>query len=143
VTLARFDFSDIASDVSVVGRAELFTEGEARLKKVWLLGHFMDEALDGREGQYIHNWLAFWEEYGLGPFALFVVLYAAALIRITRAYARERWRGDLEFMFGLSWFVALSIAFSRSYGSQYVWLVLTGVPAVLTANRQAAAREGS
>lgn len=138
--VARFDVTNIESDPSLVGREELMAEGLVRLKRDWVLGHFMGELLEGREGDYMHNWLSFWQAYGLGPFVLFVLLYAVLLTRITVAYSRQPARHDLELGFCMAWFVALSIVVARSYGVNYVWLVLSGVPAILTAARRRAGK---
>jgi len=136
--LQRFDVTQLQSDPSLQSREEVAAQGMFYLRKHWVLGHFMGEVLEGRQGNYIHNWLSFWDEYGLGPFVIFILLYAAALFRITSAYASEPNRPELEFLFGLSWMVGISIVVARSYGSQQVWLVLTAVPATLAATRRKA-----
>jgi hypothetical protein len=129
--LQRFDLTSIQEDESLLERAELERAGLARLKHNWVLGHFMDEVVAGREGKYMHNWLSFWQTYGLGPFLLFCALYVLLLLRVTVAYLGSSDQPALELLFALAWFVGLSIMLARSYGAHEVWLVLTGVPAGL------------
>jgi len=131
--LRRFDVTSIAEDRSLGERRLLGEIGLARLKQDWVVGHFMGEVLEGREGQYIHNGLSFLQSYGAGPFALLVALLLASVLGISKAYLRDPTRRDLEFPFTLAWFGCLSLTFTRAYGSNWIWLILTGIPSVLTA----------
>jgi hypothetical protein len=133
--LERFDVTNLSADRSLEERQELLTVGKAQLQEDWVVGHFMREVLEGREGNYIHNVLSFWQAYGFGPFLLLVALALPLLVRVTLAYARSPGREDLEFCFALAWFGCLSLAFTRSYGTNWVWLMLGGVPAVLGRRR--------
>lgn len=139
--LERFSASNLEEDESLMLRQELATSGMIKLKQDWMLGHAMREVVEGRQGEYIHNWLSFWQAYGLGPFLLCCVLYALLLVQVTIAFLRNLSHRDLEFLFSVVWFVGLSIAFTRSYGTTHVWLVLAGVPAVLQHFSSAAERQ--
>ena len=129
--LERFSVTNLEEDESLTLRKELATSGMIKLKQDWMLGHAMREVVEGRQGEYIHNWLSFWQAYGIGPFLLFCVLYGLLLVQITIAFFRNLSHRDLEFLFSVAWFVGVSIAFTRSYGTTHAWLALAGVPAVL------------
>jgi hypothetical protein len=79
--LERIGAPFTGSDPSVQARWELFWQGLRSLEQHWLLGYFMNEAVEGHRGAYMHNWLSFWLAYGIGPFLLSIWLMLSLIAR--------------------------------------------------------------
>ena len=113
-------------DESLQLRAYYFAKGLERLSDHWLLGNFMAEVILGEgQGTYIHNWLSFWEAYGLGPFVLSLGVFAIAVLRSIKLLA---WKGMLSgvrlFFVGVCFYCIINVIVARAYVWPYIWLVI-------------------
>ncbi len=107
-------------DASFNERKELLSESLDYLSRYWLLGKFMYEVTDGPGlGLYVHNWLSFWLEYGVGPFILSLALFFYLLIR--------SWRRRADVEVSLLIFALLAVAFARAYVWVHFWFILAYV----------------
>ncbi len=67
---------NLLMDKSFSERKEVFMEQLNRIDVWWFRGEYAGQVRQYRElGCYMHNWLSFWQQYGLIPFLLFVGLY--------------------------------------------------------------------
>jgi hypothetical protein len=64
------------------------------LRERWFLGNFCGQLkhFDGTLGNYMHNWLSFWQQYGLVPFLLFCGLYLGQYVLVGRDFVRATLR---------------------------------------------------
>lgn len=125
------------TDLSFQQRMELLKEGVKGIKQHWLLGYFMNEAVELGKGAYIHNWLSFWVSYGIGPFLLSLWCIIMLLVKCWQT----RRRSLLSFLaFGPLLFSCLAIIVARSYAWPYIWFVL-GFAGVASGNRLSFYRE--
>ncbi|MCX8062832.1 MAG: O-antigen ligase family protein [Anaerolineales bacterium] len=110
------------TDNSFQLRSEFLTRGMESLKRHWLLGAFMNEAIEGEgKGTYIHNWLSFWISYGIGPFLLSLWCLVRLLIKSWKA-RRNSCLSHLAF--GLVLFCFVAVVAARSYIWPYIWFAL-------------------
>lgn len=107
------------------------------LKEHWFLGAFAGQTryFDGTMGNYIHNYLSLWRQYGIIPFLLFFAVYLGGYAAVGREFLRAaRLKIDdpaLLFTFLLATFNLVEIVFARSYATPYAWLSLGMMPAYL------------
>lgn len=112
--------TDIKGDSSWQARKELNALGWEELKDSWLLGSFMGEVRSGLgKGTYAHNWISFWNSYGLAPFVLFSVLTILLIIKGIKILLIESEATPLLLIL----FVLGAILFSRGYIWPLPWLV--------------------
>ena len=79
-------------DLSQSMREDQFNKGLNSLSEAWLLGDFMgdvDESF-GEKGNYIHNYLSFWRQFGLLPFILLSVVALSSYYKIFHYWWRNR-----------------------------------------------------
>ena len=126
----RFNISRIADDESFQWRKEQFGSVISEIEEHWFLGRYMSDALKGRHGTYIHNWLSFWSSYGILPFLLSVFLLLSALIKITMLFINEPNSQINAFLFLYSLFVIAMIVVARAYSFYYPWFILSAVPMI-------------
>ena len=118
------------TDSSYSYRKELFNIGLLELKNNWLLGRYMAETLENREGSYIHNWLSFLNAFGIGPFLLSVFLIVLASLKILKQFLKNSNSSINELLFLWSIFMIMSIVFARAYSYYYIWFILLGIPMI-------------
>lgn len=84
-SLSRFYYYNFAQ---LLPRIKLIPKQMEILKKKWFLGDFCGQVkhFDGKIGNYMHNWLSFWMQYGIVPFLLFVILFFWQYIIIGREF---------------------------------------------------------
>lgn len=80
-----------------------------------------DLRLLGRFGDHIHNFLEVWRQFGVLPFLLVVFLCLVAAYRSLFALIHH-FSTEAIFAAGVVSFVVVEIAFSRSWGTPYVFL---------------------
>lgn len=66
-------------DTSLMARTEILETEIDYLWNNWLFGDYDGYMERGGEGAYIHNYLSFWEQYGLVPFVCFCILSAISI----------------------------------------------------------------
>jgi hypothetical protein len=116
-----------AADDSLEMRMILVGEGLARIKTVWLTGHYMNEVTSGPgKGWYIHNWLSYLECYGIFPFAFFWMITVYLLFASLRITLRFNVQSATIVVCALLVFGIISILVARSYVWFYIWFFLSG-----------------
>lgn len=89
----------------------------------------------GRIGDYIHNFLEVWRQFGLIPFLIIFVLGVALLISAVKSIRFGM--GDFAIFYsGVVVFVLVEIVFARSWGTPYIFLAL-GLSNISRLNREA------
>lgn len=114
----------LGNDTSMNQRNQLLFEGIKSIKEHWFLGDFAGQYSNNIEsGQYIHNILSLWRQYGVIFFVLFIVLFYLTLYRIsTKWYCTKDFRIDMTFY--LSLFTGIELLLFRSYGTTHYWIGL-------------------
>jgi len=121
-------------------RASLWNQSIPLLKYYWLWGHFMYEAELFKAGEYIHNWVSFWLEYGILPFTLSLILLFWTFISAIRQRSTSRW-GNLTLTLML--YNLLMITLARSYIWRFFWFTLALSIAILAFSRHDAQTQNS
>lgn len=125
--------TDRNQDDSYVARQELMEQNLGHLSENWFFGRFLDEWWRGNStGGYIHNWLSFWQTYGIIPFLASIVIFGFLAHGLWLELLRPKPTSGAAvaiFAYGM-----IAIITSRSYGWQYIWLAL-GVVSALVAWR--------
>ena len=110
-------------DESVQTRIIQFSEGLQRLSEHWLLGSFMAEVTEGGgKGHYMHNWLSFWESYGLVPFILSCIMLGASIIGAIRTLRQKEIPNAQLFSALVGIYCFLSVTIARAYIWSFVWI---------------------
>lgn len=123
-------------DSSINSRMLQFEIGLDRLADRWFLGDYAGDVREfGGFGFYLHNMLSYWQQFGLLPFLLLLLLWGRAMQRARRCFASDAAWADPDlrfFVLGLVFF-GFEILFSRSYAFPLQWLIL-GQSAALAVN---------
>lgn len=118
--------TDHENDGSYQGRKQLKSMGEETIKEKWFSGKFLYEVeRDQKPGGYIHSIKSYWAEYGLVVFILVLFLSAYLLVKMSICFFREKGNPILIFISSYTIYVVISLYFSRSYFSPYIWFVLS------------------
>ncbi len=125
--------SNLEEDSSYNARKELFEIGLNDLRNNIILGHFLVEAIEGRKGGYIHNYLSFWVSYGVFPFLAFLTLALLSLLKTVKIYLSCN-NEEVVFVTSYSVFAFLAIILSRSYVWPYIWFCLSSPHVLLKHN---------
>lgn len=118
-------FAAFGEDTSWSYRQWQLREGLAVIRQHPFLGSYgSDYFLNGRFGDYIHSYLEVWRQFGVIPFAL---VLAAIIVPMKRTIAlvldgstKSAARASLMLMM----FCGIEIAFSRTWGSAYIFLAI-------------------
>lgn len=102
-------------------RLRLWNQSMPFLRRYWLWGRFMYEAIVFEAGDYIHNWVSFWLAYGIVPFALSLYLLSATLVAAVRGMRSHPWA---RLAFVLILYNVLMITLARAYVWRFFWLTL-------------------
>ena len=125
-------------DLSQSMREDQFNKGLNSLSEAWLLGDFMgdvDESF-GEKGNYIHNYLSFWRQFGLLPFILLSVVALSSYYKIFHYWWRNRDISGIPlFLFYISIFTLSEIIIARSFLYPYIWMSLGGISAYFLKNK--------
>lgn len=119
-----------SSDTSLNMRVEDFNRGWEDLSDNWILGSFMGDVENnfGNSGEYIHNYLSFWRQFGIIPFlAFFIILTSQTIYIFYLWFKQKRSNSVLNILFYFTIFTLLEIITSRSYVFPYIWLSISGV----------------
>jgi hypothetical protein len=109
------------SDLSFQGRLTLLREGLHVLRENLLLGEYMTEWWQtGEPGGYIHNWLSFFASYGVGPFAVFIILALSLFKKSLVLYRAQMQLAPIT----LLGFALLCIVVARAYNWPFIWFCM-------------------
>ena len=115
-------------DKSQYLRSQLLIDGLHYLKQNWLLGGFMTEIKEnqfGISGQYIHNYLSFWRQFGFFPFLIIIFLISKSSYLIIKNWFINSKDKYSNFIFMFNLFVLCEIIIARSYISPFIWLSIS------------------
>ena len=123
------------ADESFLARQALLVEGLQNLRENWVLGRFLDEWWRaGVGGNYMHNWLSFWQSYGLFPFLASMALLAVIAITLFKQLARPRLPTGAAM--ALFTYAMLAIVTARGYSWPFIWLALGVAATAVYAQRE-------
>jgi O-antigen ligase len=126
------------ADESFQARQTLLIEGLNYLRENWVLGRFLDEWWrSGVGGNYMHNWLSFWQSYGLFPFLASLLLFAVIGIRLFKQLGKPRLTTGVAM--ALFTYAMLAMITARGYSWPFIWLAL-GVAATAVYSRKEESR---
>ena len=128
-----------AEDRSANMRIEDLNRGIEDLSDNWVLGTFMGDVENnfGDSGEYIHNYLSFWRQFGFIPFMIL-----SGILIYNSAYIFYRWVKckvpdlTLNFLLYFTVFSMLLIITSRSYVFPYIWLSVGGISAYIQSKKE-------
>ena len=71
-------------DLSQSMREDQLKKSINSLSEAWLLGDFMGDVEEsfGEKGNYIHNYLSFWRQFGFIPFLLMTIIAFSSFVKI-------------------------------------------------------------
>ena len=82
----------------------------------------------GKSGDYIHNYLSFWRQFGIIPFISLVLILFFCCFKIFKYWIYEKKvEGVPLFLFHFTLFALLEIIVARSFVSSYIWLGIAGI----------------
>ena len=119
-------------DLSQSVRQNQLDAGIEDLSSVWILGDFMGDIDEnfGLRGNYIHNYLSFWRQFGFIPFLAFVVILLGCSFKIFKYWiANKDVNGLPLFLFCFTVFALLEIILARSFVYPYIWMSIGGINA--------------
>ncbi len=119
-------------DLSQSMRQDQLEKGLSRLSESWLLGDFMGDVEDsfGEKGNYIHNYLSFWGQFGLIPFIVLIITAFSYYYKIFKYWWKnQNIRGVPLFLFYISIFMLSEIIIARSFLYPYIWMSIGGISA--------------
>tara|TARA_Y100001970_G_C14189491_1_gene834493 strand:- start:621 stop:1646 length:1026 start_codon:yes stop_codon:yes gene_type:complete len=118
------------TDASYTMRVEDLNRGLSSLSDNWVLGSFMGdvESNFGDSGEYIHNYLSFWRQFGIIPFLtlLTILIYQISYI-FSFWFKGKIANSTLNLLFYFTIFALLEIITARSYVFPYIWLTVSGI----------------
>ena len=121
-----------AYDISQSTRQNQLDAGIEDLSSVWILGDFMGDVDDnfGLRGNYIHNYLSFWRQFGFIPFLAFAVILLGCSFKIFKYWIANKEVKELPlFLFCFTLFALLEIVLARSFVHPYIWMSIGGINA--------------
>ena len=117
-------------DKSQQMRSEQLNKGLEDLSDVWILGSFMGDLEEnfGVKGNYMHNYLSFWRQFGIVPFLIFLSIIIPYILK-TFYYWQKSYKnsGFLFLLFYLLVFSFLEIVLARAFLTPYIWLSLSSL----------------
>ena len=122
------------TDASYNMRAEDLSRGLEDLRNDWILGSFMGDVENnfGKSGEYIHNYISFWRQFGILPFVVFVSTLIYYFSIITKVWFSSNNKDRyVNILFYLSLFSILEIISSRSFVYPYIWFSIGGIATYL------------
>ena len=124
-----------SNDLSSSMREDQLEIGLQDLSETWILGRFMGDVDKnfGLEGDYIHNYLSFWRQFGIVSFTIFCYVNLSNFIKLYSFIRNKKCRlNEIEsFLFYFTLFCLIQIIVARSFVSSYVWLSMGAIPAYL------------
>lgn len=123
-----FAIQNLDTDGSVILRRFMQEKGLEALGKSWFWGDYAGQLAYGNLGGYVHNYLSLWRQWGLFPFAIFLIFTTQYVVMAWRIF----WGQILRRCFPISptmVFLILGGGFclveniaARSYGYPYIWM---------------------
>lgn len=117
-------------DLSQSMRQNQFSAGLEDLSDAWVLGDFMGDIDSnfGKRGNYIHNYLSFWRQFGLIPFVSFAIILLACCFNIFKYWFKHKnINGVPLFLFYFTVFALSEIVVARSFMYPYIWMSIAGI----------------
>lgn len=113
-------------DDSLSERLEQYKYGIEAIKNNWLWGEYAGQINMGEEhimGNYMHNFLSFWRQFGLPFFIVFTSTYMYAFYKIFIEWKKIK-NIKTDFIFYVSLFYIIELFLFRSYSFPYFWFAL-------------------
>lgn len=112
-------------DNSYLGRAARLKSNLPILKENWFFGKYMSDILNrGEVGAYIHNFLSYWQNYGLIPFVMILYMLLYTWYLNTIVYIKNFNETSVRCLWMLSFFIITETLFSRALTFHYLWFML-------------------
>lgn len=126
--MLAFFSGDYTSDGSYIGRMIQFETGLSHIAENPIMGGYNSIHRDfNNHGAYMHNILSFWQVYGIFAFVLAGIIFFIAPLKLSLKNIREKSLPEhapyARAIILLSFYIALQIAFSRSYAWSYPWFL--------------------
>lgn len=121
-----FEFLFNRDDGSLLLRQQQADFGYSAIASHWLLGDYAGQVdYFGSFGNYIHNLISYWQQFGIVPF-LGIVLMIAMCVKLWWQLFRLPYASRRQFQaFHIILpFVVFEVVLSRSYTFSYLWLAL-------------------
>jgi len=111
-------------DASARMRFGFMQAGWQAIKQEWFLGTFMGDIIEyeGETGRYIHSYLAFWRQFGLIPFLVFVITVVIYYSKTFVVWWTSRLERNWDFIFYIMTFLLLEIIWARTFHHAYIWM---------------------
>tara|TARA_B110000467_G_C18337888_1_gene499969 strand:- start:4794 stop:5993 length:1200 start_codon:yes stop_codon:yes gene_type:complete len=127
----------IGEDNSATMRSDIMSIGLEGIKQHWFLGQFMGDVLQKEKtGNYIHNILSYWRQFGLIPFVLLVYLIFKNYTNLIYAVLTHGWNPRLDFIFFYGFYVLALVLFARSFMYPSIWIIFSAVPVYFNTQRK-------
>ena len=115
--------------VSANERYVKFREQLPDLMDHWISGDYAGQLRRyGNIGDYIHNYLSFWHQYGLVPFLLLLFSFGLSTTMAWRKVASGGSDPALLLVLWLAVFNLVEAIFLRSFATPYIWLSISLTP---------------
>lgn len=115
----------LSEDGSYQSRLIQFDDGFNDIKQYWLTGRvFREIERTGEIGDYMHNILSFWVEFGILPFSIVLILSIYCFVKNLKTYFCNTNYEINDLVFAISCCVFLEIFVLRSYYYAYIWFSL-------------------
>lgn len=115
--------------VSANERYVKFQEQLPDLMDHWIAGDYAGQLRRyGNIGDYIHNYLSFWHQYGLAPFLLLLFSFGLSFTMVCRKIARDGADPILLMVLWLAVFNLVEAMLLRSFATPYIWLSVSLTP---------------
>ena len=117
-------------DLSQSVRQNQLEAGIEDLSSVWILGDFMGDIDSnfGLRGNYIHNYLSFWRQFGLVPFIAFIFILIGCCFKVFKYWIKNKQVNGLPlFLFCFTVFSLSEIILARSFVHPYIWMSIGGI----------------
>ena len=89
-----------------------------------------------KTGNYIHNILSYWRQFGLIPFVLLVYLIFKNYTNLIYAVLTHGWNPRLDFIFFYGFYVLALVLFARSFMYPSIWIIFSAVPVYFNTQRK-------
>ena len=127
-------------DLSQSMRENQLEKGLDSLSESWVLGDFMGDVEDsfGEKGNYIHNYLSFWRQFGLIPFIILIITALSCYYKIFKYWWKNKnIKGVPLFLFYIAIFTLSEIIIARSFLYPYIWMSIGGISAYFFKRQEA------
>ena len=119
----------IGVDASANMRNDMLRLGIEGIRNNWFFGEYMGDVLQkSKTGNYIHNLLSYWRQFGLIPFTMFILLLLKNYTNLIYAFLNHRLNSKLEFILFFGFYSLLLILFARSFHYSGIWLMFSAIP---------------